>query len=148
MSLVQTATTSFKVQLAQGLHNFGPTSPNTFYIALFNSTATLNAATTQYSTQLVGEVATGNGYTQGGIPLTITQTPTSGSANGTVAYWSFANAVWSPAAFTCRGALIYNSSQSNASVAVLDFGSDKTCVNSFTIQFPAVNSTNAILRIA
>ena len=61
MSLVQTATTSFKVQLAQGLHNFGPTSPNTFYIALFNSTATLNAATTQYSTQLVGEVATGNG---------------------------------------------------------------------------------------
>jgi len=148
MSLVQTATTSFKVQLAQGLHNFGPTSPNTFYIALFNSTATLNAATTQYSTQLVGEVATGNGYTQGGIPLTITQTPTSGSANGTVAYWSFANAIWNPAAFTCRGALIYNASQNNASVAVLDFGSDKTCVNSFTIQFPAVNSTNAILRIA
>jgi len=148
MSLVQTATTSFKVQLAQGLHNFGPTSPNTFYIALFNSTATLNAATTQYSTALVGEVPTGNGYTQGGIPLTITQTPTSGSANGTVAYWSFANAIWSPAAFTCRGALIYNQSQSNASVAILDFGSDKTCVNSFTIQFPAVNSTNAILRIA
>ena len=148
MSLVQTATTSFKVQLAQGLHNFGPTSPNTFYIALFNSTATLNAATTQYSTQFVGEVATGNGYTQGGIPLTITQTPTSGSANGTVAYWSFANAVWSPAAFTCRGALIYNSSQNNASVFTLDFGGDKTCTNSFTIQFPAVTNTTAIIRIA
>jgi hypothetical protein len=147
MSIVQTATTSFKVQLAQGLHNFGPTSPNTFYIALFNSTATLNAATTQYSTQLVGEI-TGTGYTQGGIPLTITQAPTSGSTGGTVAYWSFANAVWNPAAFTARGALIYNQTQSNASVFLLDFGSDKTCSNSFTVQVPAVNNTNAILRIA
>ena len=146
MSIVQTATTSFKVQLAQGLHNFGPTSPNTFNIALFTSLATLNAATTQYSTQLVGEVV-GTGYTQGGIPLTITQSPTSGTT-GTVAYWSFANAVWNPAAFTARGALIYNSSQSNASVCILDFGADKTCSSSFTVQFPAVNNTNAILRIA
>ena len=146
MSIIQTATTSFKVQLAQGLHNFGPTSPNTFYIALFTSLATLNAATTVYSTQLVGEVV-GTGYTQGGIPLTITQSPTSGTT-GTVAYWSFANAVWNPAAFTARGALIYNSSQSNASVCILDFGADKTCSSSFTVQFPAVNNTNAILRIA
>ena len=146
MSIVQTATTSFKVQLAQGVHNFGPTSPNTFYIALFTSLATLNAATTVYSTQLVGEVV-GTGYTQGGIPLTITQSPTSGTT-GTVAYWSFANAVWNPAAFTARGALIYNSSQSNASVCILDFGADKTCSSSFTVQFPAVNNTNAILRIA
>ena len=148
MSIVQTATTSFKIQLAQGLHNFGPTSPNTFYIALFNSTATLNAATTQYSTQLVGEVSAGNGYMQGGNPLTITQTPTSGSTNGTVAYWSFANVVWNPASFTARGALIYNQTQNNASVAILDFGADKTCTTSFTIQFPAVTNTNAILRIA
>jgi hypothetical protein len=147
MSIVQTATTSFKVQLAQGLHNFGPTSPNTFYVALFNSTATLNAATTVYSTQLVGEVA-GTGYTQGGQQLTITQAPTSGSTGGTVAYWSFANAVWNPAAFTCRGALIYNASQSNATVAILDFGGDKTCANTFTIQFPSVTNTTAILRIA
>ena len=146
MRIIQTATTSFKVQLAQGLHNFGPTSPNTFYIALFTSLATLNAATTVYSTQLVGEVV-GTGYTQGGIPLTITQSPTSGTT-GTVAYWSFANAVWNPAAFTARGALIYNSSQSNASVCILDFGADKTCSSSFTVQFPAVNNTNAILRIA
>ena len=147
MSIVQTATTSFKVQLAQGLHNFGPTSPNTFYIALFTSVATLNATTTQYSTQLVGEVV-GTGYTQGGQILTINQTPTSGSTGGTVAYWSFANAVWSPAAFTCRGAMIYNASQSNASVCILDFGADKTCSSSFTVQVPAVNNTNAILRIA
>jgi len=147
MSLVQTATTSFKVQLAQGLHNFGPTNPNTFYIALFNSTATLNATTTQYSAALVGEI-TGTGYTQGGQPLVVTATPTSGATGGTVAYWSFANVVWSPASFTCRGALIYNASQNNASVAVLDFGSDKTCTSTFTIQFPAATSTNAILRIA
>jgi len=147
MSIVQTATTSFKVQLAQGVHNFGPTSPNTFYIALFTSLATINASTTQYSSQLVGEI-TGTGYTAGGIPLTIVQAPTSGSTGGTVAYWSFDNAVWNPAAFTARGALIYNQSQSNASVAILDFGADKTCATSFTIQFPAVNSTNAILRIA
>jgi len=147
MSIVQTATTSFKVQLAQGLHNFGPTSPNTFYIALFTSNATINAATTQYSTALVGEV-TGGGYTQGGKQLTITQTPTSGATGGTVAYWSFQNVVWSPASFTARGALIYNASQSNASVAILDFGSDKVCNTSFTIQFPAVTNTNAILRIA
>ena len=147
MSIVQTATTSFKVQLAQGLHNFGPTSPNTFYVALFNSTATLNAATTVYSTQLVGEVL-GTGYTQGGQQLTITQAPTSDSTGGTVAYWSFANAVWNPAAFTCRGALIYNASQNNATVAILDFGGDKTCANTFTIQFPSVTNTTAILRIA
>ena len=109
--------------------------------------ATLNAATTQYSTQLVGEVV-GTGYTQGGQILTINQTPTSGSTGGTVAYWSFANAVWNPAAFTARGALIYNASQSNASVCILDFGADKTCSNSFTIQFPTAVASSAILRIA
>jgi len=147
MSIVQTATTSFKVQLAQGLHNFGPTSPNTFYIALFTSSATINASTTQYSNALVGEV-TGGGYTQGGQQLTITTTPTSGATGGTVAYWSFQNIVWSPASFTARGALIYNASQSNSSVAILDFGSDKVCNSSFTIQFPAVTNTTAILRIA
>ena len=147
MSIVQTVTTSFKVQLAQGLHNFGPTSPNTFYIALFTSSATINASTTQYSNALVGEV-TGGGYTQGGQQLTITTTPTSGATGGTVAYWSFQNIVWSPASFTARGALIYNASQSNASVAILDFGSDKVCNTSFTIQFPAATNTNAILRIA
>ena len=144
MSLAQTATTSFKVQLAQGLHNFGPTSPNTFYIALYTSAANLNATTTAYTS--VGEV-TGSGYTAGGIPLVITQTPTFGTT-GTVAYWSFQNAVWNPAAFTARGALIYNQTQGNASVCVLDFGSDITCANSFTVQFPTVTNTTAILRIA
>lgn len=147
MSLYQTATTSFKVQLAQGVHNFGPTSPNTFYIALFTAASTINAATPTYSSALVGEVV-GTGYTQGGKPLTIVTTPTSGNTNGTTAYWSFTNVVWTPAAFTARGAMIYNTSQSNASVCILDFGADKTCQNSFTIQFPTAVASSAILRIA
>jgi hypothetical protein len=145
--LYQTATTSFKVQLAQGLHNFGPTSPNTFNIALFTANANLSASTTQYVSGMVGELPTGSGYTQGGQQLTITVTPTS-SANSTVAYWSFDNVLWSPAAFTCRGAMIYNASQSNASVCILDFGADKTCQNSFTVQFPTAVASSAILRIA
>ena len=146
MSLYQTATTSFKVQLAQGVHNFGPTSPNTFYIALFTAASTINAATPTYNPSLVGEVV-GTGYTQGGQILTITTTPTSG-ISGTTAYWSFANVVWSPATFTARGAMIYNVTQSNASVCILDFGADKTCTNSFTIQFPTAVASSAILRIA
>ena len=144
MAIYQGATTSFKVQLAQGLHNFGPTSPNTFYIALYTSSAALSATTTVYTS--VGEV-TGSGYTTGGQQLVITQTPTSGTT-GTTAYWSFANAVWNPAAFTARGALIYNQTQGNASVCVLDFGSDITCANSVTVQFPVSSNTTAILRIA
>jgi len=144
--LYQTATTSFKIQLAQGLQNFGPTSPDTFYIALFTANANLSASTTQYVSGMVGEV-TGTGYTAGGKQLVITTTPTF-SANSTTAYWSFANVLWSPAAFTARGALIYNSSQNNSSVCILDFGSDKTCQNSFTVQFPTAAATTAILRIA
>ena len=144
MAIYQGATTSFKVQLAQGLHNFGTTSPNTFYIALYTSSAALSATTTVYTS--VGEV-TGSGYTAGGQQLVITQTPTSGTT-GTTAYWSFQNAVWNPAAFTARGALIYNQTQGNASVCVLDFGSDITCANTFTVQFPTVTNTTAILRIA
>jgi hypothetical protein len=146
MSIYQTATTSFKVQLAQGLHNFGPTSPNTFYIALFTASAALSNSTTAWVSNMPGEVS-GNGYTAGGKQLVITQTPTSGTT-GSTAYWSFANAVWNPAAFTARGALIYNASQNNASVCVLDFGSDITCANSFTVQFPTSTNTTAILRIA
>jgi hypothetical protein len=143
----QTATTSFKVQLAQGLHNFGPTNPNTFYIALFNGLANIGPSTTQYVFGMTGEV-TGSGYTQGGIALTIINPPTSGATNGTVAYWGFNNAIWSPASFTARSALIYNQSQNNASVCVINFGGDKTCLNSFTVQFPVNGPTTSILRIA
>lgn len=150
MSILQTATTSFKVQLMQGLHNFGPSSPNTFKIALYTAAATLNADTTVYTT--TGEVSSsGTGYTAGGNTLVISTTPTSGnnSANIPTAYVSFATSTWNSATFTCRGALIYNSTQGNKSVAVLDFGSDKVVSNdTFQITFPSADANSAIVRIS
>lgn len=143
MSFLQTATTSFKVQLPQGVHNFGPTGADTFKIALYTAAADLNASTTTYTTS--GEVPSGAGYTTGGEVLTISTTPTS---SGTVAYLSFANVTWAGATFTARGALIYNSTQGDKSVAVLDFGADKTGAGTFTVQFPTADSSSAIIRIS
>jgi hypothetical protein len=148
MSILQTATTSFKVQLMQGLHNFGPTSPNTFKIALYTAAADLGADTAIYTT--TNEVV-GSGYTAGGNVLVISTTPTSGnnSANIPTAFISFATSTWTGATFTCRGALIYNSSQGNKSVAVLDFGSDKVVSNdNFQITFPSADANSAIVRIS
>ena len=151
MALQQTVTTSFKVELLQGVHNFGPTSPDTFYIALYTSVATLNATTTAYSTGLVGQVENGSGYTTGGQALTISQTPTAAnnSSGLPTAYVSFATATWPSASFTARGALIYNFTEGNKSVAVLDFGADKTVTDAtFTITFPTADANSAIVRIA
>lgn len=148
MAITQTATTSFKVELLQDVHNFGPTSPDTFKIALYTEAATLGASTTVYTSS--GEVV-GTGYTATGQTLTITTSPTSGtnSSNVTVAYVSFADVTWTNATFTARGALIYNSSQGNKSVAVLNFGSDKTVNNdTFQILFPTPDANSAIVRIA
>ena len=148
MSILQTATTSFKVELLQGVHNFGPTSANTFKIALYTAAANLGATTTVYTT--TGEVV-GTGYTAGGNVLVINASPTSGnnSANIPTAYVSFSTSTWTSATFTCRGALIYNSTQGNKSVAVLDFGSDKTVSNdSFQITFPSADANSAIVRIS
>jgi len=148
MSIVQTATTSFQVELMQAVHNFGPTSANTFKIALYTASADINQTTTVYST--TNEV-TGSGYTAGGNTLVISQSPTSGnnSSNVPTAYISFANTSWSNATFTTRCALIYNATQGNKSVAVLDFGSDKTVANdTFTITFPTPDANNAIVRIS
>lgn len=151
MALQQTVTTSFKVELLQGVHNFGPTSPDDFYIALYTSVATLNASTTAYSTALVGQVDSGGGYTTGGQLLTISQTPTFGNSAGAMptAYISFATASWPNASFTARGALIYNATQGNKTVAVLDFGADKTATGTtFAVTFPAADANSAIVRIA
>lgn len=145
MSILQTTTTSFKVQLLQGVHNF---LTNTFKIALYTGNADLNASTTAYST--ANEI-TGAGYTAGGNTLVVNPTPTYGTTtNGlAVAYISFNNTSWSNASFTTRAALIYNTSQSNASVAVLDFGADKSASgNTFTITFPTADANSAIIRIA
>ena len=148
MSFDQTATTSFKVELLQAVHNFGPTSPNTFKIALYTAAASIGPTTTIYTTS--NEVV-GAGYTAGGNTLTISVSPTSGNNSSSVptAYISFNNTTWTSASFTCRGALIYNSTQGNKSVAVLDFGADKTVSNdTFQIVFPTSDANSAIVRIS
>lgn len=132
----QTQTTSFKEELFKGIQNL---STDTLYIALYTALADIGANTTAYTTN--GEI-TGAGYTAGGKILTGT---TINSSNGTV-YINFNNVVWNPASFTARGALIYNASKANRSVAVLDFGSDKTSSNSFTITMPSNTNTTALIR--
>ena len=148
MAIVQTATTSFKVELPQGIHNFGPTSPDTFKIALYTAAADLGYATAAYTTS--GEVS-GAGYAAGGNTLTISVTPVAAnnSSNVPTAFFSFANTSWTSATFTARAALIYNSTEGNKSVAVLDFGSDKTVSNdTFQIIFPTPDANSAIVRIS
>jgi hypothetical protein len=149
MTIAQTATTSFKVELLQAVHNFGPTTPNTFKVALYTAAANLGTSTTVYTTS--NEVPNGNGYTTGGNTLVISVSPTSGNNTGGIptAFASFNNSTWTNATFTCRGALVYNSTQGNKSVAVLDFGSDKTVSNdTFQIIFPTPDANSAIVRIS
>jgi hypothetical protein len=149
MAILQTATTSFKVELLQAVHNFGPTSPNTFKVALYTAAANLGSATTVYSS--TNEVPNGSGYTTGGNTLVISVSPTSGNNTASVptAFISFSNTSWTSATFTARAALIYNVTQGNKSVAVLDFGSDKTVNNdTFQIIFPTADANSAIVRIS
>lgn len=148
MSIAQTATTSFKVELPQGVHNFGPTSPDTFKLALYTAAANLDASTDVYTP--AGEVV-GAGYVSGGNTLVISVTPVAVNnlAGMPTAYLSFANTTWSGATFTARGALIYNATKGDKSVAVLDFGSDKTVTNdTFQIVFPTPDANSAIVRIS
>ncbi len=142
MAITQAMCTSFKVEILQGVHDFTTSTGDVFKIALYTSSATLGASTTAYST--TNEVS-GTGYTAGGNTLT-NVTPTS---SGTTAFTDFADTTWSTATITARGALIYNSTNSNAAVCVLDFGSDKTSTaGNFTIVFPTADASNAIIRIA
>jgi O-acetylhomoserine/O-acetylserine sulfhydrylase-like pyridoxal-dependent enzyme len=136
MSIVQTQTTSFKKELYQGIHDL---LTDEIRIALYTAQADLNADTTVYST--TNEI-TGTGYSQGGEIL---QNATV-QASGTTAYVSFSNVTWNPAVFTTRCALIYNVTKGNKSVAVLDFGSDKTASNTFTITMPANTPSAALIR--
>jgi hypothetical protein len=142
MALAQGATNTFKLGLPNGDFDFGT---DTFKIALYTAAASLGPETTAYTT--TGEVVA-SGYTAGGNTLTVTQTPTIGTQTGNATvYLSFANATWT-SALTARGALIYKSGSGNPAVCVLDFGSDKTSTTTFTVQFPAVTSTAAIIRIS
>jgi len=134
MSILQTQTTSFKLELYTGVHNL---STNTLKIALYTAAADLNESTTVYSA--TNEV-TGTGYVAGGVVLTGVTI----SSSGYTAYVDFADVVFG-ASVTARCALIYNVTQGNKSIAVLDFGSDKTSTN-FTITMPANTSTAALIR--
>ena len=142
MAITQAMCTSFKKELLEGTHNFLNSGGSTFKLALFTSSATLGAATTAYAT--TNEV-TGTNYTAGGANLTRVD-PTS---SGTTAFTDFADLTFSTATVTANGALIYNSSASDAAVIVLAFGGDKTSTaGDFTIQFPTADASNAIIRIA
>jgi len=148
MAITQAMCTSFKVEILNGIHAFGTTvvrgatTPDTLKIALYTSSATLSASTTAYSSS--NEVS-GTGYTAAGNTLVVVA-PTS---SGTTAFSDFNDTTWSTATITARGALIYNSTQSNKAIAVLDFGADKTSTaGDFTIVFPAADASNAIIRIA
>tara|TARA_R110001632_G_scaffold89589_1_gene193077 strand:- start:1581 stop:2033 length:453 start_codon:yes stop_codon:yes gene_type:complete len=141
--------TSFKKELMLGAHDFDASSGDTFKIALYTSSATLNASTTAYATT---NETSGTGYTSGGGVLTAVDPTTS----GTTAFVDFADETFSNATITARGALIYNTtpnttsiSLTNPSVIVLDFGSDKASTSgAFTIVFPTANASTAIIRIA
>ena len=142
MAISQALCTSFKVELMTGTHNFTTSTGNTFYLALYTSSATRGATTTAYSAT---NEASGTNYVAGGSALT-NVTPTS---SGTTAFTDFADLTFSTVTITANGCLIYNSSASNKAVAVLAFGSDKTATaGNFTIVFPTADATNAIIRIA
>jgi len=152
VSLSQSLCTSFKQQLLLAVHDFR-VGGDTFKIALYTGNASLGPGTTAYTSD--GEV-TGTGYTAGGIALT--SLGTGANATSMVAFADFVDAVFSGVTLTARGALIYNSTPSalgpdgnplvNPAVCVLDFGAERSAVGQdFTVQFPAADATNAIVRI-
>lgn len=153
MAITQAMATSFKSEILQGYHQFtqptltsrtsltAPTN-DTFKIALYTSSATLDATTTAYTA--TNEVS-GTGYTATGNTLASVAL----ASSGTTAYLDWADSVWTTATITARGAMIYNSTQGNKCVAVLDFGADKTSTaGDFTVVFPAAAAATAIIRIA
>ena len=150
MAIAQAMCTAFKQELMLGTHNFA-TNGNAFKLALYaeggggksSTTATLGAATTAYTT--TGEVAKSGSYTAGGGTLTKVAPTTS----GTTALTDFADISFTTATITAMGALIYNDTNSDKAVAVLDFSSNKTSTSgTFTVQFPTADASNAIIRIA
>jgi hypothetical protein len=132
--------TSFKVELLNGQQNF---SANTFKLALYTSSASLDENTTAYTA--TNEVASAGNYSAGGNTLSVSVTPTN---TGNVAFISFSNTSWANATITAAGALIYNNSLGNAAVCVLSFGGDKTSTNgTFAVNFPTADASNAIIRL-
>ena len=143
MAITQALCTSFKVEILQGIHDFTASTGDAFKLALYTSSATLDATTTTYSSS--NEVADSGTYAAGGGTLT-NVTPIS---SGTTAFTDFADLSFTSATITARGALIYNSTDGDRAVAVLDFGGDKiSTTGTFTVVFPTADATNAIIRIA
>lgn len=151
MAISQAMCTSFKAELLQAEHNFKTSGGSTFKLALYTSSASIDANTTAYSAT---NEATGTNYTAGGAQLVnsgVTATNTNATAG--TGFTDFSDLTFSLATITARGALIYNASgtttNTNAAVCVLDFGADKTSTDGdFTIIFPANDASNAIIRIA
>jgi hypothetical protein len=151
MAITSAICTSFKKELLDGIHSFLATGGDTYKIALIKAQAsqagTYGAATTNYSdvTGNSDELGATGGYTTGGNTLTNID-PTS---SGTTAFIDFSDTSWTSATFTTRGCIIYNTSESNKAVMVIDFGADfSVSGGTFEIQFPTADATNAILRIA
>lgn len=131
----QTQTTSFKEELYKGVHDL---LTDTVKIALYTANANLDEDTTVYS---ASDEVVASGYTAGGVIMTGVAV----SSSGYTAYVNWSNVSWA-AALTARGALIYNASQGNKSIAVLNFGADKTSASTFTITMPANTATSALIR--
>jgi|TARA_A200000159_G_C6997359_1_gene204215 hypothetical protein len=144
MAITSAICNSFKTEILKAVHNFTASSGNTFNLALYTSSATLNKSTTAYTTS--NEVANGNGYTTKGNALT-SVTP---ALSTDTACCDFSDTSFTSASFTARGCLIFNDSASgDPAVCAIDFGADKTVTSgTFTIQFPAADASNAIIRIA
>ena len=141
MAITQAFANTFKTEVLTGLHNFTTTTGNAFKLALYTSSATLGSGTTAYSS--TNEVS-GTGYTAGGATLT-NVTPT---LSGSTAIVDFADVTWSSSTITARGALIYNSTNSDRAVLVLDFGSDKSSsAGDFTVLMPSADASNALIRL-
>jgi|TARA_R110000803_G_scaffold102627_1_gene170702 hypothetical protein len=142
MAISQAMCSSFKQELLVGTHNFTASSGNSFKLALYTSSASLGAGTTAYTSS---NEASGTNYSATGSALT-SVTP---ALSGTTAICDFADLTFSNVSVTARGALIYNDTQSDKSVCVLDFGADKTATSGdLTIVFPTADASNAIIRIA
>ena len=146
MAITSAICTSFKVEILKAVHNFTASSGNTFNIALYDSSASLGASTTAYTTSEEITNTSGSAYSAKGKALT-SVTPV---ASSTTAVCDFADISWTSASFTARGCMIFNDSASgDPSVCCIDFGGDKTATNgTFTIQFPTADSSDAIIRIA
>ena len=150
MAIQSAICSSFKQELLQGKHDFDSSGGDTFKIALFTSSASLGAATTDYSTSNEISNTAGSAYVAGGAALTNTGV----GLTSTTAFTDFTDVSYTSASFTANGAMIYNTTTDGGSnttdaVAIIAFGSDKTATNgTFTIQFPANDSSNAIIRLA